>query len=101
MSTPVRVDCEVPTLTPNGSYIIGSRRYVLVYPEPQLAGEPWPGGVFVPCEVPLAERKAWAAGFIAGGRKRVHDVDLPRTCDDPLGNDTQPNLVKPKSMDDS
>lgn len=93
--------CSMPHMTPNGSFIVGTRRFALVH----VRNREWLknevsvyGGVLVPIEVPASQREAWAAGFLSGSAKRVHDVDLPRTCDDPVDgewDDAQPNLVKP------
>lgn len=92
----------IPIQTPNGSYLIGARRYVLTYPETSLLT---PGvhpytQVFVPFEVPTEARAVWAAGFLSGSKRRVHDRDLPRTTDDPPPiMDGQPNLKKPRSAE--
>lgn len=94
--------CNTMIPSPNGkSVIVGSRRYVILTPEREYldGGDPW-SAVLVPIEVPEEHRKMWAAGFLAGSSKRVHDVDLPRTCDDPVCGwwvDPQPNIKKPLS----
>lgn len=93
----------MPADSPNRqSVIIGTRRYVVECADVAYLT---PGAnvhsmVFVPIEVPEEMRRVWAAGFLSGSKRRVHDRDLPRTCDDPPPSiDGQPNLVKPLSAE--